>query len=285
MIFGEPYCESASAPSLCKLFKRLSYHVWHAILRSRLYSHRGSDGMLETSITDGLLHILHSHWRHECVVYVPRELKTGADLDLLLMAPQSQRSPTQAPKGMHFRLQAKKLNRQESYTKLNRANRHNKYQADLLCSSSGFFPLYLFYNCYSGLSTTERKNLVGEGCTIASGHRVRAAIHPGPSGKSALKLDALIRLQRPWWTLVCRDQGTLAKRAQAAAIELHTMGQSAEEGEHPLSSAEDIAGFAYHDLEGVYRELWNYRGAPFPFVDHERQVERPIVMILDRDSY
>lgn len=259
--------------SLCALFKWLSQEMWHAIMRSRRYTHPRSDGMLETSVTDFLLSRLdRCHW-HDCVVYAPREIKTGADLDLILMGRHSAGQP---PTGMHFRMQAKKLNRRERYTTLNRRN-NNGYQADLLCNAAGFYPLYLFYNSYFSNASADRKRLYEEGCTIASAKQVRTLINPGTSGTSVLGLDALIGLQMPWWTLVCRDSGSLAARARAAAGELNARGIGLDL-RSPLDG-EDVGG-AYHELEGPYRRLWDRRG-PFPFFEGDEELQRPVVILSE----
>lgn len=228
--------------------------------------------MLETSVTDFLLSLLDKRGWHDCVVYVPREIRTGADIDLILMGRQTT--------GMHFRMQAKKLNRRERYTALNRRN-NNGYQADLLCNSTGFYPLYLFYNSYFSSASPDRQRLSGEGCTIASARRVRRLINPGPAGTSVVGLDALIGMQQPWWTLVCRDAGTLAARARAAAGELNTIGAVSEERVSLHDDDDDVIRGAYRELDGVYRTLWDMRGGPLRFFGTAGEVPRPVIILAE----
>lgn len=257
---------------LCALFRWLSRETWYAILRSRLYTHPQSDGILETSVTDFLLSRLDQHGWHDCVVYAPREIRTGADLDLILMGRQTT--------GMHFRMQAKKLNRRERYAGLNRRN-SNGYQADLLCGSPGFYPLYLYYNSYFGIVSADRQRLSGEGCTIVSARRVRRLINPGPAGNSVIGLDALIGMQQPWWTLVCRDAGTLAARARMAAGELNTIGIAPEELTGLRDDDDDAIRGAYRELDGVYRALWDMRGGPLRFFEAAGEVPRPVIILAE----
>jgi hypothetical protein len=137
---------------LCRLFGSLSRLTWSCIEISRAYCHSTNQGLKETSITDFLLLQLHARGRPNCVVYLPKELTTGADLELIVVGP--------ALVGMHFRLQAKQLRRDERYHDLMRANR-NGYQVDVLCRPSAFFPC-----TYSTITIARNLRLTGHASMV-----------------------------------------------------------------------------------------------------------------------
>lgn len=256
----------------CRLFHCLSSTVWDAIERSYSYYNPNYDGVLEPSITDFLLSVIHKNARAQCVVYVPQELVTGADLDLIVMG--------QGVKGAHFRMQAKKLKRDEKYKGLNHHDRNNNYQVDVLCGARGFHPLYLFYNRYGDPSSSRaRMRLAFEGCTVASGKRVRRRINPGLNGNDELVLDNLISLQLAWWVLVCPsdpDQATLADRAVAAVRQLGSVGASPEDPPDP----DDVAvSDWYRELDGPYRALWDARARAFSLAEGIGEIARPVIIL------
>jgi hypothetical protein len=253
---------------LCKLFESFSADTWSAIGDSSQYYGENAVGLKETSITDGLLLRLHRHGRQnrDCVVSVPSEIRTGADLELIVVSGRM---------GAHFRMQAKRLRWQ---TRKYHGLAHSRidpagvvqFQMDTLCQTKGYMPLYLFYNWYPNANSPDEQRLLNQGCALASANSVRAKCTTSTDRLNVLPLAALLKLQAPWSVLVCPQSAGPVDLSLVAANAARTLGGGDEVDPTDVHEVR-------RPLEDAYAELWRSRG-----LDGLRDIssfKRPVIMV------
>lgn len=247
---------------LCKRFAGLSNWVWHAIADSRAYYRPGATGFREVSITDFLLLQLYRHGVKygDCVVFVPSELHTGADFELVVV---------DGIWATHFRIQAKRIRWQsQTYPDVGYAPPTNPaaFQVDTLCRPlTNYVPMYLFYNWYGrGVARHERGLLWQEGCCLSPALTVRRLL--GKPYSKDLKFALVSRFEVPWTRLVCPADNN-ADLSEFALQQADVLG------------ARDGVDFGdvRRPLTDDYERLWA-NGGEATVLDGLR-FDRPVVMV------